>query len=165
VDTVPDGNGGPQQSSLSPSSPSLQEVEVVEESQTALDVYENQYQEAVSLLRDTVSRAPTAMQLAQDRVNAAFLVNPAGNVDNVVSRSVPLLPPTNTNPRRVSVSTNGPILPTGKITAANNKADHKSQVLGKTLVFSIIPDYQHPFSLYSHKRKKTYSRQVSAPVC
>jgi hypothetical protein len=129
------------------------EVEVVEESQAALEVYENQCKEAVSLLRDTVSRAPTAMQLAQDRVNAAFLVNPAGNVENVVSRSVPLLPPTNTNPRSASVSTNGPILPAGKITAANNKADHKSQVLGKTSVFSIIPDYQHSVYIHTKERK------------
>jgi hypothetical protein len=153
LDTVPNGNGGPQKSSLSPSSPSLQEVEVVEESQTALDVYESQCQEAVSLLRDTVSRAPTAMQLAQDRANATFFVNPVGNVENVVARSVPLLPPTNINPRRVSVSTNGPVLPAGRIAAANNKADHKSQVLGKTSVFSIIPDYQHSVYIHTKERK------------
>jgi hypothetical protein len=105
-------------------------VAVVDESQTAMDVYENQCQEAVTILRDAVSRVPTAMELAQGHVNAAFLVNPACNAENDVSRSVPLLPPTNCNPRRMSVSTNGPILPMGKITATDNKADHKSQVLG-----------------------------------
>jgi hypothetical protein len=86
-------------------------------------------------------------------VNAAFLVNPAGNVENIVSRSGPLFPLTNTSPSWVSVSTSGPILPAAKITAANNKADHKSQVLGKTSVFSIIPDFQHSVYIHTKERK------------
>jgi hypothetical protein len=50
-------------------------------------------------------------------------------------------------------SPNGPILPAGKITAANNKADHNSQVLGRPSVFSIIPDYQHSVYIHTKERK------------